>query len=392
MKILIAHSFYRQAGGEDQVVTMERDLLREHGHEVIEFFRNNSEIRDSIGRSARLATQATWSRESYHDLTRVLRLERPNVAHFHNTLPLLSPSVYYACRRENVPVIQTLHNYRIVCPAGLLFRNGKICELCVGRQVAIPSIIHACYRGSRGASAVVAGLTAIHKMAGTWTKGVNLYIAPSEFAKQELLLGGLPAHKIVVKPHFVACPEEILHQEKVGEYAVFVGRVSEEKGIRILLDAWARLTNSIALKIVGDGPLRSSLECTHSSNPRIEWLGQLDHSSAMAVIREARWLIFPSSCYETYGLTIAEAFAAGVPVVASRVGCIPELVEHGKTGLLFTVGDSKALATTLDGAWNEIESIKIMGRNARNTFTQRYSADSNYRKLMEIYETAISGN
>ncbi|HND53895.1 MAG TPA: glycosyltransferase, partial [Pirellulaceae bacterium] len=238
MKILLCHNHYQRPGGEDQVFDDETRLLTEHGHDVERFTKHNDELRAMSRLGA--ALRAVWNGETYRELRRVVARFKPAVVHFTNTFPLISPAAYYAVRAEGVPVVQTLHNFRILCPNALLLRDGAACEACVGRAVAWPSIVHGCYRDSRLASAAVAAVAAAHRAIGTWGLAVDRYIALSEFARERFIAGGLPASRISVKPNCVH-PDPGRGTGEGGHF-VFVGRLSPEKGLNVLLDAWSRLS------------------------------------------------------------------------------------------------------------------------------------------------------
>lgn len=244
MKILIVHNSYQQPGGEDVARDAEVRLLRRAGYSVLEYSRSNSEISgSSLLVQLSLASETLWSRRAYRDLHVLLSKEKPDVAHFHNIFPLISPSACYACADAGVPLVQTLHNYRLLCPAATFFREGRPCEGCIRRGVAWPGILHACYRNSRSASAVTAAMAAMHRAMRTWTNRVGVYISLSEFARNKFVEGGLPIEKIVVKPNFVE--HDPAPKPPGGHYVLYLGRLSEEKGIRVLLGAWRQLPERI---------------------------------------------------------------------------------------------------------------------------------------------------
>lgn len=380
-RVLIAHNRYRQSGGEDVVVTAETRLLQQHGHEVSQYSLDNRDIAEAD--RLRTAGRTLWSRSSHREMTRILRQDRPTIAHFHNTFPLMSPAVYYAARKVGVVVVQTLHNYRLICPNALLFRNGRVCEDCVGRAVPWPGVVHACYRGSRPASAAVAGMVALHRGLGTWRHAVDAYIAPTEFARKKLVEGGLPADRIAVKPHFLH--EDPGHGEHGGGYALFVGRLSVEKGLATLLQAWARLSDALPLKILGTGPAGPPAV----SPAGVEWLGAQPRERVLALMRDAALLIFPSECYEAFPMVLAEAFATGLPVMASRLGAAAEVVVDGFSGRLFTPGDPADLASTVTWMIAHRPEALAMGRNGRSEFEAKYTAATNYALLREIYLNAV---
>jgi glycosyltransferase involved in cell wall biosynthesis len=242
---------------------------------------------------------------------------------------------------------------------------------------------HACYRGSRAATGVTAAMLALHHLLGTWTGPVDVYVALTDFARDRFIEHGLPARKIVVKPNFVGDDPGVgAHR---GGFALYVGRLAPEKGVATLLDAWSRLPGGYRLKVVGDGALASHV----AGHPDIEWLGQLPPADVASLMRDASFLVFPSEWYETFGLTIVEAFATGMPVLASNLGAAGELVTHGQTGLHFRAGDVADLAATLEWAFRHEGEMRLMGRAARATYECRYSAERNYRQLLEIYRTAM---
>jgi glycosyltransferase involved in cell wall biosynthesis len=382
MRVLCIHNYYQQRGGEDEVFVAETDLLEAHGHEVIRYTIHNDSV--NAMNSATLAMATIWNRASYLELRQLIRDKRPQIAHFHNTLPLVSPAGYYAAKAEGVPVVQTLHNYRLLCPNGELFRQGQPCQACIGESVPLPGIVHACYRESRLATGAIATMLSLHRLFQTWTKTVNLYIALSDFARNKFIEGGLPAEKIVIKPNFVHPSPTV--GAGYGGYALFVGRLAPEKGISTLLSAWSQLSDKLPLKIVGDGPLAAQVERAVQQMPNIQWLGRRTLTEVYELIGNATCLIFPSEWYETFGRVAIEAFAKGTPVVASNIGAIAELVESGRTGLLFQPADSQALAAKVE--WLLANPVKLaqMRQEARAEYENKYTADKNYQRTMEIYE------
>src|SRR6267143_517168 len=391
MKVLLVHNRYRHAGGEDEVVLRESKLLRSSGHEVQEFTRHNSEIvEDGILSKAKMAMRTLWAWDSVSRLRSLLRREKPDVAHFHNTFPLISPAAYYACQQEGVHVVQSLHNARLICPAATLHREGTACEECVGRVVPWPGVVHACYNNSHLQTAVVSGMLAGHRILGTWRNQVNAYIVFTEFYRQKFISAGLPREKIFVKPHFLGTDPGM--KQNVGDYALFLGRLAPEKGVRTLLEAFALLQNAIPLRIVGDGPLRTELEAkkNRARLSSVSFHGWLPQEQTLKIMRDARFLIFPSEWSETFGLTIIEAFGSGVPVIASRLGATTEVLEEGKTGLHFTAGDRNDLASKAHWAWTHVRQMEVMGRAARAEYESKYTAERNYQLLMEIYSRARS--
>lgn len=386
MKVLAVHNYYQQSGGEDHVFLDEAALLERYGHQVVRYSTHNDRVAD-MNRLA-LAGTALWNHSTYRELRTIIRRERPHVAHFHNTFPLVSPGGYYAARAEGVPVVQALQNYRLLCPNALFFRNGRVCEDCMGKAIPWPGVVHKCYRGSRAASGVVAAMLAAHRALRTWTEMVDVYVAPTEFARRKFLEGGLPAGKLVAKPNFVL-PDPGPGESGEG-HALFVGRLSPEKGVGTLLAAWKHLQGGPPLKIVGDGPLRSQVVEATSRHPQMRYLGYRPAEEVHALMRDASVLIFPSEWYETFGRVVAEAFATATPVIAADVGVIRELVDHGRLGLRFRPGDPEDLAAQVEWFFSHSEKHAWMRRQARAEFEAKYTAERNYESLMEIYRSALA--
>jgi len=370
------------------VFAAEARLLESHGHRVACYTVSN----ESLVGKGRLAgaAGAVWNRAASAELRRLIREQRPGVVHFHNTFAAISPAAYYAAKREGLPVIQTLHNFRLLCSNAVFYRNGRVCEDCLGKAIPWPGVVHRCYHDSATHTGAVALMLTVHRALGTWSRMVGVYIALTEFARRKFIEGGLPAEKIVVKPNFVdPDPGE---RTSAGNSAVFVGRLSPEKGVRTLLAAWRRL-DGIPLRMVGDGPLGAEVaKAAGDGKARaVEWLGRQSHPQVLDLIKGSRFLVFPSEWYEGFPMTLAEAFACGVPVIASRLGAMAEIVEDGRTGLHFNPGDPEDLAAKVEWAWTHPERMAEMGREARREYERKYTAERNYEMLMEIYERAGAG-
>jgi glycosyltransferase involved in cell wall biosynthesis len=392
VKILVAHNFYQRPGGEDAVCAAEIRVLREAGHEVIEYMRQNIEIHDySFFEKASLGWRTSWSERADRELREILARESPDVAHFHNTFPLISPSAYYACRAAGVPVVQTVQNYRLLCPSGNLFRDGHVCEECVSHSL-LRSIAHACYRESRVASAAVAGMLTVHRFSRTWARQVDLFLVCTEFARRKFMDAGFDEKQIRVKSNFIAADPGA--RSGTGNTPRFIGRLSPEKGPQLLPQAWSRLVTDIPLEIVGDGPLRSSLEIdfAHLSPHSIHFAGWLGAPEAMECLRAAKFLIVPSTCYEGFPVTIAEAYACGVPVIAAGHGSLAEIVRDGCTGLHFTPGSAGDLAAKVEWAWTHPREMETMGRAARAEFEAKYNARVALKHLEHAYELVLNRN
>jgi glycosyltransferase involved in cell wall biosynthesis len=390
MKIALVHNSYQWPGGEDVIVEQEQKLLQSAGHQVLAFRRSNHEIRSStLVHQIAVAQRSVWSNETFQEFRKLLQKEKPDVVHVHNTFVMISPSIYWACAEENVPVVQTLHNFRLFCPQGIFLRDGKICEECAEHSL-LRSVAYGCYHGSRFATGAAALVLATHRWAGTWTHKIDCYVAVSQFARKKFEALGLPSEKLVVKPHFVypdpgprSCP---------GDYALFVGRFTSEKGVPTLLNAWKQVKTLVPLVMVGDGPLRQAIEAqaAQSGHSRVIFRGYLSRDETLAIIKGAKVLLCASECYEQGPATILEAYACGVPVIAPSLGPIDEVVVDGHTGLLFRAGDTGHLAEQITWALSHDEQLESMGRRARARYEANYSGEKNYTRLMEIYERVMS--
>jgi glycosyltransferase involved in cell wall biosynthesis len=384
VKILMAHNYYRQPGGEDNVFASEALLLEDHGHEVFRYSLRNTDAIDLGG--ARLAAKAIWNGETHREIRDLLRATRPEVVHFHNTFHLMSPSVYHAAKAEGVPVVQTVHNYRLLCANAMLLRDGQVCEDCLGRQVPWFSVQHRCYRSSHRASLAATLSIASHRILGMWGRCIDVMIAPSRFLREKLIEGGLPGDRIVVKPNFVH--PDPGYSSGSGDYALFVGRLVPEKGIDTLLRAWDKLGSEIPLKIVGDGPAAAMVSDRAGRVPGIQWLGHRDRVEVLDIMRRARCVVVPSTWYENFPLVIVEAFATGVPVVASDLGALTELVNEPETGLRFAPGDPADLARQVRRLFDGLLDVSAMRVRVRREFEARYSAAANHELLLAIYQSA----
>jgi glycosyltransferase involved in cell wall biosynthesis len=385
MKVLMLHNRYLVPGGEDQSTAAEVALLTDYGHRVELLEQDNRDI-ESLGK-ARTAVRTVWSSESHRRIYEKLRAGKFDVLHVQNFFPLWSPSVYYAASRCAVPVVQTLHNYRLMCVNSFLFRDNHVCEDCLGKTIPWPGILHGCYRNSRAGSAVVAGMIGVHKLMGTWANKVQVYIAVSEFAREKYIAGGLAAERIVVKPNF-------LHPSPApgpggGRYALYAGRLSPEKGIATMLAAWKTAAEDpVPLKIVGEGPLKEMVIAASHETGSIEYAGSKSLNEVLDLMRSAEFLVFPSEWYETMGRTVMEAFASGTPVVASKLGAPSGMVVPGKTGFHFTPGDAVALRERVEWCSRNLQELHGLRRNARAAFEEKYSGAANAEALLAIYRRA----
>lgn len=380
LRVLIAHNRYQLRGGEDAVVEAEADLLRAHGHAVALYERHNDELAGvSTGRAA---LESIWSIRTMNDLDGMIDRFRPDVLHVHNTLSRISPSVLHAATRRALPTVMTLHNFRLLCPQGLLLRNGRPCEDCVG-HLPWRSVVHGCYRGSRPQTAVLAAGALLHQWAGTWRHRVDRYIALNAFCRDRFIAGGLPEDRLRIKPNFVDLPPPPM-QPRHG--LLFVGRLSEEKGVAVLAQTLRQQALAEPMRLVGEGPLAPLLE----GLPGAEALGPQPAERVYHHMAAARALVLPSICYESFPRTLVEAYACGLPVIASRLGAMAALVRHGETGLLFNPGDAGDLAQTLAWALAHPDELARMGSEARCHYNAELTGTSNYRQLMQIYQEALA--
>lgn len=382
MKILLAHNYYTLPGGEDTVRVAEAGLLKANGHNVYQLVDNNQRI-PAMGR-LRLGAATVWSSTSYGRLTDLVRSTRADLVHFHNTFPLLSPSCYYGARRAGAAVVQTLHNYRLLCPSASMYRDGSTCEDCAGRHFAWPGVVHKCYRNSRAATLATATMLATHCAIGTWSNAVDAYIALTDFARDKFVSNGFPADKLFVKPNFLS--DDPGPGSGHGGYGLFIGRLVEEKGVLTLLEAWEQIPEQ-PLHIVGDGPLAHEVSERLSRMPRATWYPRLDREAIWEQLKGASFLMVPSQCYEGLPLVLIEACASGCPVLASNIGGLPSVVKDNVTGLLFNPADPGDLCGKIRRIRPELPRMR---RAARAEFEAKYTAERNYGMLMDIYAKAIA--
>ena len=390
MRILIAHNRYQQAGGEDNVVEAERALLSQHGHDVELLLVDNRDLADGILTQIKTAFTATYSRIGREKLREAISIFRPDIVHVHNFFPQLSPSIYDACADEGVAVVQTLHNYRLICPGALLMRDGNICEQCITGS-PYQAAVYGCYRNSKLGSLAVAHMVATHRRLGTWSKKVNHFIACTEFSKSKFTQAGFSEDRISVKPNFVLDPQASTDPKKRDDwksregFALFVGRLSPEKGVRTLFKAWTTLDIHYCLKVAGCGPLEDEMP----EQTNIVGLGFQAQDNVRSLMDEALFLVVPSEWFEGFPMVIVEAFAHGLPVLASKLGSMGEIIEDGVTGLFFEPGDANDLALKACWLLERPEECRRMGKNARNRYVEKFSPEVNYAQLLSIYMQVI---
>jgi glycosyltransferase involved in cell wall biosynthesis len=387
LTVMLVHNRYLQRGGEDTVFEAEANLLEQAGCRVIRL-EAQSRMPDGFVDSLRLAGSAIWSLRWYRSFRQAAARVQPDVVHIHNFFPNISPAVFYAAGHVPVPIVMTLHNFRLLCPAGDFFRAGRLCHDCVGRGVAWPAIAHGCYRGSRAGSAVVAGMLALSRALGIWRTRIACFIALSQASRDQLARGGIPREKMVVKPNFTRDllpwpPADTIN--RCG--GLFVGRLSPEKGIDTLVRAWAGM--GAPLRVIGDGPLAADLK--ENSGIAVELAGWKTPIEVSAAMRRAAFVVAPSRVQENFPMAIAEAFCNGAPVIASRLGAMAELVQDGETGLHFNPADAIDLRAKVRWALDHPAEMSRMGRNARQVYEQKYNPRRNLLQLLSIYRQAITG-
>lgn len=388
MRILRVHNRYQERGGEDVSYDTECQLLRSNGEDVYSLLFSNDDIAEhrSHRDSLKLALSTVWSRSGKDTIASAIEHFHPNVVHFDNTFPLISPSAYSACKAAKVPVVQSLRNYRLLCPTATFFRDGHVCEDCMGKPLPLPGVIHSCYRESRAQSTVVASMITFHRLRRTWHTDVDRFVALTAFARDKYVEGGLPEDRIVVKPNSVHVPQ--LQSKQYAEGFLFVGRLTVEKGVNTLLSSWSGVRD-LQLTLIGDGPLRSSVDEFASKHSRVNVKGRLGPDETYAHMRAAQTLIFPSEWYETFGRVAIESFAQQTPVIAANIGAVAEVVRNGVTGILFEPGNADDLAAKVRWAADHPAEMRQMGENARVEYQLKYTPERNYEMLMDVYQQAI---
>lgn len=389
MRVLLVHNYYQLPGGEDRVFEAEEAILKANGHDVGRLTVSNDSVSD-LSR-LELARTTLWSRAGHDVVEAAARDHRADVVHFHNTLPLISPAGYYGAHAAGAAVIQTLHNFRLICPGALLYRDGAPCEVCVGKSFAAPGVRHGCYRGSRSATLAVASMTAVHRVAGTWKRAVDRYIAITDFARDKFIAGGLPADRISVKANPLSADPG--QGENGGDFALFVGRLDAGKGLASVLRAWQECAALPPLVIVGDGPeaplVREAVD--RMGAERIRWKGWLESSDVLDLMRRARVFVFASELYEGgTPMTLVEAFASGVPVAATDRGAARRIVRDGVEGIRFAPGDPNALAAAVHEILRNPTAYQAMREASRAAFEQTYAPEPNYAVLARIYSEALA--
>lgn len=387
MKILYAWNLYQQQGGENMWYPSEPELFRSHGHEVFFYERDNKDLQKfNVFQKASLLWKTSWAADTYREVRALLRKEKPDLVHVYNTLALVSPSIFHACADEGVAVVQTHYNYRAVCPAATLMRNGGICEECIDHSL-LRSVRHACYRDSKVQSAALAASIAFHRKIETWSRCVQAFIVPTQFMKRKLA-AGLPEERIEVRPNWHD-PDPGMRTGQGDHSLLFIGRLAEEKGAGVVLKTWAQNPDLPPIKILGDGPMADEVQAAASQDARIIALGRQPHERVLEELRTTGCLLVPALWYEAFPHTLLEAAASGAPILASQIGTLPDVVEDGVTGLLFDPFDPADVAAKIRRFFSDETDRRAISIAARRKFETEFTATQAYANLTRIYQLAI---
>lgn len=388
MKVLLVHNRYRSAfpSGENAVVDDEAELLAEAGCDVERLEVESDSIAElGAARRALVPAGVVWSRSGGRLTSDAIARVRPDVVHFHNTFPLLSPSSIRAARSSRVAVVATLHNFRPLCPIAIFLRDGRVCEDCLGR-VPWPGVVHGCYRDSPAATAPIAAMITVHRALGTWTRCIDRIVLPAEFSRAKYVQAGWPPAKLVVK--YNTAREPAARRHGAGDGFVCLSRLVPEKGVDVLLRAWAIAfpKGEEQLTVIGSGDADEELRRTAPAG--VVFAGRLGRAEAIALVRDARAIVLPSRWYEVFPRTLVEAYSLGVPAIASDIGALSELVEDGVTGVLVDAGSPDSLARALRTLAASPELAQRLGGNARRRYDERYAPAATTARLLEIYGEA----
>lgn len=386
----MVHNHYGSAApsGENTVFALERDLLRRNGHDVETLERYSDTLR-SWGAAGAIAGAAMtpWNPLAARAMAKAMTKFRPDVVHAHNTFPMISPSVFAAAK--GAARVLTLHNYRLLCPAAIPMRQGETCTECIDQNSVVPAMRHGCYRGSRLATLPLAANIALNRWRGTWQRDVEAFIALSDFQRNLMAHAALPKERIFIKPNFYPGTPEPSKFEDRPRKVVFAGRLSPEKGVRDLIDAWlAWGEDAPELRIIGHGPLWSELTDRAAGAGNISFLGQVDSQTAEAEIGSARLLILPSRWFEGFPLVLREAFALGTPIAVSNKGPLPEIAAQAD-GLVFDANNPKDLYVKVSARWSQSDRLAAMAKSSSLAFEAKYSERENLAMLIDIYEKAV---
>lgn len=390
MRILFIHNRYKQFGGEDVAVEMETSILAEKGHDVRTIFFDNNLIRGFIAK-IKTGLSAVYNFSSARIVSNAIKDFKPDIIHIHNLFFIASPSILYATKKHKLPVVLTLHNYRLICANALLLRNNNVCELCIQKRFPLAGIKYKCYRNSASASALIIAITGIHKLLTTWEKKITAFITLNEFSRSKLLYSSLKVSpdKMITKPNFVPDPGN--GEEQREDFFLFAGRIVKEKGVHVLARAFADMPQQKVV-IVGDGSEKKNLEKEFKDYKNISFTGLLDKFQVKEYMKRCKAFICPSIWYEGAPLTIIEAFATGTPVIVSRLGSMIDSIKDGYNGLHFTAGDANDLRKKVGLFILQTEQSDDFYKNARQTYLEKYHPEVHYNAIMKIYRAAITKN
>lgn len=383
MKILILHNSYQLRGGEDTVAEAEAEILRRAGHDVLLETASNSEI---AGAADKLRTfiETPYAPQRREWAANLVRKTGAHIVHIHNFFPLLTFAAHEGAREAGAAVVQTLHNYRLLCANAVFLRNGSTCTKCI-ESTNIWGAIHRCYRDSALASLAVVRMQEKARRQKMW-KHVDRFITLTDSAKSTFIAGGIPSERIAVKPNFADAPVTIRSDNQSRTGGLYIGRLAPEKGPGVLIEAWKSIPDH-PLTIIGDGPERAALEA--AAPPNVSFLGHLDRD-AIAVHRAKAALLFvPSICRESFGMVAVEAFAAGLPVVASNIGALPDLIQEGITGSLVRPGSPTDISDAALKLLADASSLEKMGLAASTIYKERFTPEANVVALEKIYDDAL---
>lgn len=383
-KILMIHNFYQISGGEDTVFKNEVEMLRKNGHEVIEYTRSNDELKESKIKLLLLPFTTIWSWKTYREIKRIIKKQNIDIVHCHNTFPMISPSVYYAAWNQKIPVVQTIHNFRFLCPCGTFYRDGKICEECRIKGTFKPALKNKCYRNSMVQTLVVSMMLSIHRKLGTY-KRVN-YIFLTEFNKQRFnQLIDINRENVFVKPNFVKKPVELKFPSKISTSLsfVFAGRLEESKGIKYLLEQWKKMPENYQLHIYGEGSLAQLVKEKIQDSNNIQYLGVQPQNIIFEDILRSKAVLITSECYETFGMLIAESFSLATPVVCTDLGNPKLMIEESNGGITYKIDDDNSFCEAIQEV---VVNNELYKNNAFAYYEEKLSDEKNYTRLSEIYD------
>ena len=378
----MVHNFYQIGGGEHTVFENEKRLLIENGHHLVEYTRDNAELKHSVIKKLMLPFSTVFSLKTYREVKRIIKKEKIDIVHCHNTFPLISPSVYYAAWNCKIPVVQTIHNFRFMCPNGIFFSDGTVCEDCIQKGLGC-SIKKGCYRNSKLQTIVVANMLKIHRILGTYKKLRYIFLTEFNRTKFKSLLGS-KCEKEFIKPNFEYINDSSDVFERDDSF-IFVGRLDGYKGIPFLMNAWSDIQKD--LYIFGDGEYKDTVIQAQKHNPHIHYMGFKQQSEIFDYLKRAKALIFPSELYEGFPMTLIESFSFGTPVICSDIGNGADIIKKANAGIVFGLGnnnDFQNAVAKIDEAFDNLS------RNARKAYNNHFTPEANYKELKRIYEKVIS--